>query len=434
MKTQFYSLKNKKHIVDFETALMGNVAPGGGLYFPTEFPTFTEDELKNLAGNSIQDVAYKVLSKWLGEDIPSEELERIVSKAQNFPIPIKKVSDINILELFHGPTAAFKDLGARYTSEIMHYFLKKSNKKAVVIVATSGDTGSAVSQSFANSPYVEVVLLFPKGRVSKLQEEQLTRAPDNTFSIEVNGSVDDCTALVNKVLADSRLNYLNTTSTNSSNVARIISQIIYYIYTYAQLGVNDVEFIIPAGELGNVAASLFANGMGLPFNSYIAATNANAAFSNYFQTGEYHPLETVQTFSNAMDIGNPDNSSRIFEFFNNDYEDFKKLFGVYSVTDEQTIETIKDVYSRHGYLLDPHTAVAWYVAEKFGNKNMTRVILSTASPVKFAPEITRATGIAIDDSEEIQKLMGIEKKKHSIDNDYAQLIDSINRHFKTKNY
>lgn len=419
----YYSTGKNAPEVDFKTALFRGLAPDGGLYFPQEFPKFSADELKSLRGVSLQAVGYAVLSKWFGDDIPADALEAIAHDAQNFEIPLNKVGPYHILELFHGPTLAFKDVAAQNLSRLMSYFLQKENREITLLVATSGDTGGAIAHGFADIPNTTVYVLFPKGRVSRLQEEQLTRVAQNIFPIEVDGVFDDCQAMVKRAFNDSKLAGLNLTSANSISIGRLIPQIIYYVYVWATLQRDDIEFIVPSGNFGNLTGAVFAREMGLPFNKFVAATNANDAAVRYQESGIYDPHVTIQTLSNAMDVGNPSNFVRILETFQHDYEEYRDHFVAMSVDDDTTVKTMKQVLAEHDYLLDPHTAVGWHVADQLAadSESACRVVVSTASPVKFAGEIKQASGIEVDDTATVEALGGRKKRKVSLGNDYGEL-------------
>ncbi|MEM9777729.1 MAG: threonine synthase, partial [Chloroflexota bacterium] len=303
----------------------------------------------------------------------------------------------------------------------------KEDQEITLLVATSGDTGGAIAHGFADIPNTTVYVLFPKGRVSRLQEEQLTRVAQNVIPVEVDGVFDDCQAMVKRAFNDPALEHLNLTSANSISIGRLIPQIIYYVYAWAQLQRDDIEFIVPSGNFGNLTGAIFAMKMGLPFNHFTAATNANDAAVRYQESGVYDPHTTVQTLSNAMDVGNPSNFVRILETFGHDYEEFREHFVAMSVDDDTTIETMKRVQAEHGYLLDPHTAVGWHVADQLNLEGRLPVIVATAAPVKFAAEIGQASGIQIDDTATIEKLSGREKRKTSIENDYNALVRLLNQ-------
>lgn len=421
---KFFSLNQNSPTVDFRQALLAGLAPDGGLYFPESFPQFSPEEISDLKNNSLPEAGFKVLSKWLEGEMELSEIKEVTDKALNFPIPLRKVGDFFILELFHGPTMAFKDIAARSLALLMSRVLQKENKKAVILVATSGDTGGAVAHGFANVPNINVVVLYPKGKVSKLQEEQLTRVSENIFSIEVDGVFDDCQALVKKAFVDSELKNLNLSSANSISVGRLIPQIIYYVYSYAQMPMDKLEFVVPCGNFGNVCAGIFARKMGLPFNKFLVVNNENDSVYKYYQTGNFEAQPTVQTLSTAMDIGNPSNFVRILKAFDNNHAAFKELINVVKVSDSETTAAIKKVYAEHNYLLDPHTAVAWVAAENEKN-DFTKIITSTASPIKFAGSIKEHAGIEVDDSQAIADLAKNSMRKIEIKNDYAELKSTL---------
>ena len=418
MPINYYSTNQNSPLVNFETALFQGLAPDGGLYFPEHFPSFLADELASLAGASLSEVGYLVLSKWFGNEIDTAVLKQIATSAQHFPIPLKKVGPYHILELFHGPTQAFKDVAAQNLSRLMSAFLEKRQESITLLVATSGDTGGAIAHGFSNVPNIEVFVLFPKGRVSALQKEQLTRVAKNVHPLEIEGVFDDCQAMVKQAFNDPELAHLKLTSANSISIGRLIPQIIYYVYTYAQLPSANIEFVVPSGNFGNLTGGLFARKMGLPFSSFIAATNKNDAAVRYAQTGVYEPQTTIPTLSNAMDVGNPSNFVRVLELFGNDHGRFQSLLQAYKVSDETTIETIKKVHHEHGYLLEPHTAVGWHISEQHANPDMETVIISTASPIKFAAEIQKTTGIPVNNSEAIKALQTRVARKTAVSNSY----------------
>jgi threonine synthase len=417
---KFYSTKNKSHIVNFREAITKGLAPDGGLYYPVSIPKFSSTELKDLNRNSLQEVATKILKKWLGDEIDDLSISKIVNEASNFPIPIVEVGDKKILEVFHGPTMAFKDVAARYLARFMNYFLAQSGEKIKILVATSGDTGGAIAHGFGGVENIEVYVLYPKGKVSKLQEEQLTRVQSNIFPIEVAGFFDDCQKMVKQALVDSDLSEFNLTTANSISVGRLIPQMIYYAYSYAQLNQTNIEATVPSGNLGNLTAGLFAREMGIPIKKFIVATNLNDSVVRYFNSGIFEVKQTIETLSNAMDIGNPSNFDRILELFGHSHTKFIKNIIASKVTDKETIQSILEVYREHNYLLDPHTAVGWTASEKFGNSDSTQLLISTASPTKFAEEIRQNTGIDVNDQEEIKKLKINPSKKIEISNNYHE--------------
>src|SRR3989344_2643675 len=416
----FYNINKKSPKVNLEEGLMRGLAPDGGLYFPDKFPQFSNKELKGLIGKTIQEIGYEVFKKWFASEIGDEDLKEIAEKALNFPIPLREVGPFKILEVFHGPTFAFKDIAARCLAQMMSYFLQKRSRVATVLVATSGDTGGACAQGFAGVKNVRLVVLFPKRRVSKLQTEQMSRVAENVVPVEVDGVFDDCQALVKKAFVDPELRPLNLTSSNSINIGRLIPQTIYYIYAYSQLPKDNLEFIVPSGNMGNVTAGLFAYKMGLPFNSFIIATNENDAAVHYYKTGQFKPQETVRTISTAMDVGNPSNFIRVLELFGHDWTKFKEIIKAVRIDTATTIATIKEVRTKYNYLLDPHTAVGFAAAKRIASSNRIPVIIATASPLKFASEIKKTTGIDVDDRRVMDRLLKRKQRKYELENNYEK--------------
>lgn len=426
----YYSLRGDSPLAPLEQALLEGLAPDGGLYFPTCIPRFPGYLLEQLREQGqadrdpmgfLQETAFHVMSRWFGDAVAPEALWEIVRGAQSFPLPVRPVGPFQVLELFHGPTMAFKDVAARYLARLMDYYLTRSNEHAYLLVATSGDTGGAIATGFAGLERIQVVVLFPKGKVSKLQEEQLTRTASNVIPVEVEGVFDDCQALVKQAFVSPRLEHLNLTSANSINIGRLIPQIIPYVYAYLVLGRQNLEVVVPSGNFGNLTAALFAREMGLPLPRLVAATNANDATVRYFHHGQYQPQPTVQTLSTAMDVGAPSNFDRVRELYGNSYQRVRQVLRGYAVTDEETVATIRRVYESYEYLLCPHSAVAWAVAERCMEEGTRPLVVATASPIKFAGEIQAATGIPVDDAAEIERLRGLPARKHTLVNDIGAL-------------
>ncbi len=436
----YYSTHGQAPDVGFEEALFNGLAPDGGLYYPNHIPVFSESEQVRLRGigqdahqsedptaiqRYLQLIGFEVLNKWFGSEIEEDALREIAKGAQSFPMPIKQVGQFKILELFHGPTQAFKDVAAHNLARLMSYFLKKRNKRAMLLVATSGDTGGAIAHGFANLDNIDVVVLFPKGKVSLLQEQQLTRVADNVTPIEIEGVFDDCQALVKQAFVHPALAHLPLTSANSINVARLIPQIIYYAATYFALGSENLEMIVPSGNFGNLTAGLFAREMGIRIKHFVAATNLNDTATAYYQSGVYQAQPTKQTLSNAMDVGNPSNFTRVLELFDHRHQSFRDGLHAYSVTNEQTVQTIIDVYEEQNHLICPHTAVGWFVASQYATPGLEPVLISTASPLKFAQEIQQVTGIEIDNSAEIARFEAHPQRKTTIENNWDQLQEIL---------
>ena len=420
MNMRLYNLGDGKSQLSFKQALRKAIAPDGSLYYPYEIPKFSKNEIDSLANLDQKQIALLVLGKCLGEEIPQNDLLKIVDTACSFSTPLKKVADRYVLELFHGPTMAFKDVAARYLAALMSYF-KSENEKLTVLVATSGDTGGAIAQGFANIAGISVVILFPKDRVSQLQYEQLTRVADNVSSVEVAGSFDDCQSLVKQAFARNELSeQLGLTSANSISIGRLIPQIIYYVDAYAQLAKDNIRFTVPTGNLGNLSAGLLAWKMGIPIKQFISANNQNDALNRYLKTDIYNPNESVHTLSSAMDVGAPNNLPRFKAIFNNDIKQARAMVSADKIDDEQTIETIKYVYERYGYLLDPHTAVAWAACDKQLNDNYTDIIVATSSAIKFSKEIESVSGIHIDNKKELEKLNSMPRRLMRINNSFDE--------------
>lgn len=417
----FYSTKNRDHKVNFETALLQGLAPDGGLYFPEYIPKFSDRELKTLSSKTLPEIGFEVLKKFLDKELSNKEIEKITKKALNFDIPLKKVGTNYVLEVFHGPTMAFKDVAGRTLAQLMSAFLKKRNQRAVVLVATSGDTGGAVAHGFANTENIKVFVLYPKGKVSQLQKEQLTRVADNVFSIEVEGVFDDCQGYVKQVFTDKEMKKLNLTSANSINIGRLLPQIIYYVYTYTQSQAENMQIYIPSGNFGNLSGALIAKKMGIPIKKIIACVNENDSTLDYYNTGIFEGKPTVQTLSNAMDVGKPNNFPRVLELFDYKHNKFRDIIEVYKSTDQETTETMRKVYKEDDYLLDPHTAIGWNCCEKAGDKDTTNIIIGTASPKKFSHEIYKSTKIFIDNSKDIAKLKNTKKRKTRCNNNYKSV-------------
>lgn len=366
---QFYSLNKKSPNVSFKEATINGQAPDKGLYFPEYIPQVNKSLLDNIENISNEDIAFEIIKPYVGDTISETDLRRIVNETVNFSIPLVHVTDtIASLELYHGPTLAFKDIGARFMSRCLGHFVKGGNKKVTVLVATSGDTGGAVANGFYNVEGVDVVILYPSGKVSSVQEKQLTTLGNNIHALEVHGNFDDCQQMVKAAFLDEELNKkLFLTSANSINVARWLPQQFYYFFAYKQWlnsplgdgGGNPPVISVPSGNFGNICAGLLANASGLPVKHFIAACNANDVVPHYFETQQYQPKKAVATISNAMDVGDPSNFVRIMEIFHQQFGDLIAKVNSVSVTDTVTKETLLDVYTQHNYLCDPHGAVAY---------------------------------------------------------------------------
>lgn len=392
---KLYSTNNKDLSVSFQEAVFNSMPQDKGLYMPSAIPQLEQDFIAHIEQYSLQEIAYKIASTLLKDEIPAADLKVLVEDAANFDAPIVKLDDeIFVLELFHGPSLAFKDFGARLMSRVMAYFLKDDEELLDVLVATSGDTGGAVALGFLGVQNTRVTILFPKGKVSEVQRLQLTTNGANIRAIAVEGTFDDCQALVKQAFADEELNAkLRLTSANSINIARLIPQTFYYFNAYAQLkrqGFNKVVFSVPSGNFGNIGAGLLAYKMGLPVQQFIAATNANDTVPRFLATGVYETRPSVQTYANAMDVGAPSNWVRIMDLFKEDRKALQELVKAYRFTDEETLAGIQEIFEKFNYVACPHTAIAYLgtkvnVAENADDKS-AKVFLSTAHACKF-PEV-----------------------------------------------
>lgn len=424
----YYNLKDKEEIVDFRTATIKGQGKEKGLFFPESIPPLDRQLIENLHQLSDEEIAFRCMKDFAGDEIPADILKAIVSETVSFEIPLKKINEnIYSLELFHGPTLAFKDIGARFMSGCLSYFLKDQDKKVTVLVATSGDTGGAVAHGFYKTPGINVVILYPKNKVSPVQEKQLTALGENISALEINGSFDDCQSLVKQAFSDQEItSNVFLTSANSINVARWLPQQIYYLLALKQWQRAEKEppvICVPSGNFGNICAGILAHVRGLPAKHFIAACNKNDSIPRYLETRELVQKETVPTLSNAMDVGNPSNFVRVSELFENRFEKIKGAVSGYSVDDEKTLETIKEVYEKYHYLLEPHSAVAYTALEQYLEENpgSKGFILGTAHPVKFPEAIEKAVKIKTDIPESLEELMKKDKKSTEIQPDFEEL-------------
>ncbi len=389
---KLYSTNNKALRVSFKEAVFNSMPQDKGLYMPVEIPRLDQKFIDTIEHYSLPEIAYQIASTLLDDDISDKDLKALIEDAVNFDAPVVKLdSETFVLELFHGPSLAFKDFGARFMSRVMAYFLKDGEQLLDVLVATSGDTGGAVALGFLGVPNTRVTILFPKGKVSEIQRLQLTTNGKNIRAIAIDGTFDDCQSLVKQAFADEELNVkLRLTSANSINIARLIPQTFYYFNAYAQLkrgGFNNVVFSVPSGNFGNIGAGLLAYKMGLPVQQFIAATNANDTVPRFLETGAYETRPSVQTHANAMDVGAPSNWVRIMDMFNEDRSTIRELVKAYRFTDEETLEGVAEIYSKFSYVACPHTAIAYLATKAFAvenpNSDVAHVFLSTAHSCKF---------------------------------------------------
>jgi threonine synthase len=424
---QYYSTNNKSVRADFKEATIRGQAPDKGLYFPSEIPKLPKTFIQSLAARSKEEIAFEVIKPYVGPSIPRRQLETIVLETVQFDFPLVQLTDaISLLELFHGPTLAFKDVGARFMSRCLRYFMQQEQKKLTVLVATSGDTGSAVANGFYEVGGVEVVILYPSGKVSNIQEAQLNAGGKNISTLKVMGNFDDCQRMVKAAFADAALNQqLLLTSANSINLARWLPQQFYYFFAYKQWQDKATLPVlsVPSGNFGNIGAGLLAYASGLPVQHFIAACNANDTVPRFLQQGRYQPQPVAATISNAMDVGDPSNFVRILELFRHDQAALKKILSAYSISDDTTASTIQQVKSRHNYLLDPHGAVGLAALNEYllAHPGEKGIFLETAHPVKFYDIIEPIVGEKIPFPPSIKILQDQKVQRNQIEAEFGAL-------------
>ena len=422
---KYISTRPNNEKVSFKEAVINGLSLNGGLYFPEKIPELSPSFFKSIENYSDHEIAFKVLKRFIGDSLTDEQLKEVIKGTLSFDFPLVEVeNNIHALELFHGPTQAFKDVGARFLARCLSYFSRQSDKKATILVATSGDTGSAVASGFLGMKNINVVILYPKGKISKIQEQQLTTLGENVTACEVEGTFDDCQKMVKDSFLDLDLKKkYNLTSANSINMARLVPQSFYYFWTYALLqGQGDLIVSVPSGNYGNLTAGLLAKKMGLPIKQFIASTNANDIVPSYLYTGKFEPRRSTDTISNAMDVGNPSNFHRMNELYAGDVENFKTDMVGYTYSDEQTSDTIKSVYTQTEYLLDPHGAVGYLgLKEYMKDHSGVGVFLETAHPAKFLDVVEPIINEKIEIPQRLQDFIDREKVAIGIDADLAQL-------------
>jgi threonine synthase len=420
----FYNLNKPSEKVDFRTATIQGLGSEKGLFFPERIPVFPSSWIENLENISNEEIGWFIMKEFVGDAIPEKILRQIIAATISFEIPLVPVSEnIYTLELFHGPTLAFKDVGARFMSRCLGYFMKNQNRPVTVLVATSGDTGGAVASGFLGVKGVDVVILYPSGKVSAVQELQLTTTGQNIAALEVNGSFDDCQNLVKQAFSDRELaEKIILTSANSINVARWLPQQIYYFLAWKQWKNKRSPPVIsvPSGNFGNICAGLLAYHSGLPVRHFIAACNVNAVVPEYLKTGVYQPVEAKPSLSNAMDVGDPSNFVRVLALFNSGFEPLRKMMSSESISDKETGAAIQTIYRDHGYLADPHGAVGWLALSRWlkqhpGHKG---IFLETAHPVKFPEVVEKFTGDLVQIPASVKALFGKKKISVKIGTDY----------------
>lgn len=426
----YYSTNKNSPNVDFREATIKGQAPDKGLYFPERVPQLNKTFLKEFQSKTKADIAFEVIKPYVGNCIDDEHLFQICEHTTNFNFPLVQVTgSISSLELFHGPTLAFKDVGARFMSRCLGYFSKDNKREITVLVATSGDTGSAVANGFLGVEGVKVVILYPSGKVSKIQELQLTTLGQNITALEVQGTFDDCQQMVKQAFTDTHVNQkIFLTSANSINVARWLPQQFYYFFALQQWQQDEPPVIsVPSGNFGNICAGLIAALSGLPVKHFIAACNSNDSFVKYLAAENFSSQKAVATISNAMDVGNPSNFVRVLELFNHDFDKIKNFITGYSISDNETRETMARVFQQHNYLLDPHGAVGFISLYKYlgNNREQQGLFLETAHPVKFEDVVSASIGVAVEIPAVMQQILQQKKSSIIIKADYKELKEYL---------
>ncbi|WBX72319.1 threonine synthase [Tenacibaculum retecalamus] len=425
----YYSLNKKSPNVNFKDAVVNGLASDRGLYFPKNITPLSKEFIKNIDTYSNNEIAYEVIKQFVGDEIPTETLKQIISETLSFDFPVIPIDEnTSTLELFNGPTMAFKDVGARFMARCLGYFNRNNNNKVTVLVATSGDTGGAVADGFLDVKGVDVVILYPSGKVSDIQEKQLTTLGKNITALEVDGVFDDCQDMVKTAFLDAKINRV-LTSANSINVARWLPQMFYFFLAYKQVykQQKDIVFSVPSGNFGNICAGIMAQKLGLPIKHFVAATNINDTVPNYLANGIYKPKPSKATISNAMDVGNPSNFIRIQELFKNDIKALKNTFSSYSFSDDETQEAMKIIYKKSNYIADPHGAVGYLGAKEYQkeNPNDVCIFLETAHPVKFLEVVENSLNVKIAIPKQIKSVIDKEKKSIKISS-YNDLKSFLN--------
>ena len=424
---KYYSTNGQASFATLQDAVVKGLASDKGLYMPERIKLLPQAFYDHIEDLSFQEIAYRVADAFFGEDVPSETLKQIVYDTLSFDVPVVKVKDnIYSLELFHGPTLAFKDVGARFMARLLGYLIRKEGKEAVnVLVATSGDTGSAVANGFLGVEGIHVYVLYPKGKVSPIQECQFTTLGQNITALEIDGVFDDCQALVKNAFVDAQLKqHMKLTSANSINVARFLPQSFYYFYAYAQLKkqgkADDLVVCVPSGNFGNICSALFGKKMGLPVKRFIAANNANDIFFKYLKTGKYEPKPSVQTIANAMDVGNPSNFARIYDLYGKDHAAICADISGATYSDEQIADTIREVQAETGYICDPHGACGYRALKEGLKEGEVGLFLETAHPAKFKSTVDKILGADIEIPAKLQAFMKGTKQSIPLSKEFTE--------------
>ncbi len=419
---RFYSTNRKAPEISFKEAVFKGLPEDNGLYMPAQIPHLHEDFMASLPGHSFHDIASAMAGMIIEDEIAEEDLRTIIEEAFDFEVPVKNIHDnIHVLELFHGPTLAFKDFGARFMARVMGHFLKTDHREVYILVATSGDTGSAVAQGFLGVEGIKVTLLYPRGKVSKIQEQQLTTLGQNITALEIEGTFDDCQRLVKTAFLDEELKAkINLSSANSINIARLLPQSFYYTWAYSRLmnEAKEIYFCVPSGNFGNLCGGLLAKRMGLPVAGFIAATNVNDIVPHYLETGDFAPRPSVRTISNAMDVGNPSNFARLLDLYGGDHDKMANEIRGISFDDEQTRSLIREVHENYAYLMCPHTAIGYGGLKHFLDDEATGIFLSTAHPAKFRDIVDPLIDGEVEMPARLARIIDKEKQAVAMPADY----------------
>jgi threonine synthase len=434
---QLYSTNNPDLRVSLKEAIFKGLPDDNGLFMPVTIPQLSKEFIEQLPDLSFQEIAYTVARTMIQGEIPDEDLHGIIERSMNFPAPVVKLDDRTfVLELFHGPSLAFKDFGARFMAETMSYFNRAESKELVILVATSGDTGGAVAAGFHQTPGIQVVILYPSGKVSPLQEKQLTTLGHNVRALEINGTFDDCQALVKQAFLDRETTQkIRLSSANSINIARLIPQSFYYFEAFKQvraLGNHaPIVYSVPSGNFGNLTAGLFAKRMGLPIEHFIAATNANDVVPEYLEHGQYKPRPSVRTLSNAMDVGNPSNFARMLDLYRSTWNMMQNDIDGYAFNDLQTEAAMREVLEQYNYIMDPHAAVGYLALQQYQLKHPEHVgiILETAHPSKFIEDVSRILDQEVPIPERLAALSDKTKEAVSLGTEFISFKDWLLRNY-----
>ncbi len=417
---KFYSLNNRNNQASFREAVIAGIAPDKGLYFPEKIEPLSANFFQNIEKLSNHQIAFQAIHQFVADDISDVALEEIIANTLDFDFPVVDIEeDVATLELFHGPTMAFKDVGARFMANCLGYFSKGEKQEVTVLVATSGDTGGAVANGFLGVDGVQVLILYPSGKVSEIQEKQLTTLGQNIEAMEVDGVFDDCQRMVKTAFLDSEItDHKKLTSANSINVARWLPQLFYFLFAYKQAKSQgkDIVFSVPSGNFGNICAGMVAQKLGMPVKHFVASTNVNDVVPKFMENGVYEPMASIATISNAMDVGDPSNFIRIRHLYKDDLGTLQEHLSSYSFTDDSTKATMKEIYSKTGYIMDPHGAVGYLGLKEYqkSHPDTYGIFLETAHPVKFLDVVEETLGLTPEIPPQIQKVMNKEKKSISI--------------------